>query len=105
MLYQTDFYTEKMDYSKMLSDVSVKLHGIVMSEISSDLAEKMHISGYHPFSVFAVPYGDELIIRVSTLNDDVDEVRQVFEKRVEFKIFGMDRPLVITGINLSLIHI
>lgn len=99
MICQSDFYTGKMDYSKMLSDVAVKLHGIVMSEISTELAEIMHRKEYHPFSVFAVPHSDKLIIRVSILSEDANEVLGVFENKKKFKIYGMDTPLVITGMN------
>ena len=81
MICQSDFYTGKMDYSKMLSDVAVKLHGIVMSEISTELAEIMHRKEYHPFSVFAVPHSDKLIIRVSILSEDANEVLGVFENK------------------------
>lgn len=97
MICQSDFYTGKMDYSKMLSDVSVKLHGIIMSEISPGLAGIMHQKEYHPFSVFAVPDGDKLIIRVSILDDEAGEVLEVFSRKNKFRIFGMDRPLIITG--------
>ena len=97
MLYQCDFSTSEMDYSKMMSDVSVKLHGIIMKEIPTELAGKMHSNDYHPFSVFAVPVEDRIVIRVSALNDEAMDILNVFRDKDHFRIYGMDRPLVITG--------
>lgn len=96
MLYQKNFYTGTMDYSEMLSDVSVKLHGIVMHEIDEKLAAKYHEQGHHPFSVFAVPADDKLIIRVSALNEEALDVLEVFSRKNRFEIYGMNIPLVIT---------
>lgn len=67
-----------------------------MKAISSEYAEKLHVSGYHPYSVYVFPYGSGFVIRVSALNDEAKEILWGMCSLSEIKLYGADEPMIIT---------
>ena len=100
MLYQADIFTEKCDFSEVYSDIAVKLHGASMKLIPTEYAEKLHQNEYHPFSIFAYPYDDALIIRVSALTDEAEQLVCAMTERNSFFIAGMKKPLAAEHIEI-----
>lgn len=96
MLYQADFITDSIDTSGLYSDIGVKIHGAVMSLVKRSYAELLHVKGYHPFSIFTVPADDRIIIRVSALNDEAQDLIDGFRRTETLTIYGLDKPIRIT---------
>lgn len=96
MLYQTDFITGSVDTSGLYSDIGVKIHGAAMKLVKESYAELLHSKDYHPFSIFTVPAGERVIIRVSVLNDEANCIIEGFRLMKTLKIYGIDEPLRIS---------
>jgi CRISPR-associated endoribonuclease Cas6 len=101
MLNQTDIFTSDGDISDIKSDITVKIHGAVMALVKAEYAEKLHKQEYHPFSIFTLPRQGGYLIRVSTLNDEAEQITSVLCKEKKLIIFGMSEPLEIVGYDKS----
>lgn len=58
---------------KLHTNMSSLFHGFLMRNISSDYAQKMHISGLRPFSQALLKENDSYLWQISTLNDEAYE--------------------------------
>jgi CRISPR-associated endoribonuclease Cas6 len=101
MLNQTDIYTSDGDISDIKSDITVKIHGAVMTLIKAEYAEKLHKQEYHPFSIFTLPRQGGYLIRISSLNTEAEQLASVLCKEKKLTIFGMSEPLEIVGYDKS----
>ncbi|MBP0956207.1 MAG: CRISPR system precrRNA processing endoribonuclease RAMP protein Cas6 [Oscillospiraceae bacterium] len=96
MLNRVDLYSYFGSSHNLLSEPAVKIQGAMMKAISAEYAAKLHISGYHPYSVFVFPYGSGFVIRVSTLNDEAEEILKGMCSLAEIKLYGAHEPMIIT---------
>ena len=96
MLYRVDLYSYFGSSHRLLSEPAVKIQGAMMKAISSDYAAKLHISGYHPYSVYVFPYGSGFVIRVSALNDEAKQILRGMCSLSRIKLYGADEPMLIT---------
>lgn len=101
MIYQADIYTDIADVSEVYSEMAVKIHGAVMKAVPKEYSAKMHISGYHPFSVFTVPSENGFIIRVSALCDEARIIPEAIALKNQIRIYGMKQPLKIVGYDVA----
>lgn len=99
MIQQIDIYTKAIDTSRLYSDLSVKIHGYIMSKISSDYAAELHDGTVNPFSIYTVDAGDCYITRISVLNRQAQEIIDVFEGGGKIRVFGTDSNLELLGIK------
>ena len=65
---------------------AVKLHGALMNAAGNDLAEYLHRSQLHPFSLCCIANGGSLFVRICALNDETSGLcdRLLQLKTVEF---------------------
>lgn len=96
MLNRMDLYAYFGSSDMLLSEPAVKIHGAMMKAIPTQYASKLHLNGYHPYSVYVIPYGSGFIIRISTLNDEAAEIIQCMGKLEKITLFGTDEPMLIT---------
>lgn len=96
MLNRLDLYAYFSGSDELLSEPAVKIHGAMMNTISFDYASKLHISEYHPYSVYVTPYGGGYIIRVSALNEEASEIISAMGGLSEIKLYGAAEPMLIT---------
>lgn len=100
MLQQIDIYTKATDVSELYSDLSVKIHGFIMSRIDTNYAEELHSNGVNPFAIYTVDAGDYYITRVSVLNERASEIFSAFEDRRKIRVFGTSHNLEILDISV-----
>lgn len=98
MLYQRDLLTGPVDLSGLYSDPAVKVHGYVMSKIPPELADKFHDGGLQPFSIFTVPAGEGMAVRLSALNEDALPVLDAASAASRIEIYGMPGGLAINSV-------
>lgn len=96
MLNRIDLYSYFSSPDILLSEPAVKIQGVMMKAIPTEYAAKLHISGYHPYSVYVFPYGSGYIIRVSSLNDEAAEIIQSMSKLTEITLYGAHEPMILT---------
>lgn len=96
MLNKVDLYSYFSSSDMIFSELAVKIQGAIMKTISTEYAEKLHISGYHPYSVYVFPYGSGFVIRVSSLNNEAEEIIRRIYRLSEIRIYGADEPMIIT---------
>ena len=96
MLNKVDLYSYFSSSDMIFSELAVKIQGAIMKAISTEYAEKLHISGYHPYSVYVFPYGSGFVIRVSSLNNEAEEIIRRIYRLSEIRIYGADEPMIIT---------
>ncbi len=101
MLQQIDIYTKATDISGLYSDLSVKIHGYIMSRISNDYAAELHGGTVNPFSIYTVDAGEYYITRVSALNEHAQQILNVFEDCRKIRIFGTDSNLELLDVRKS----
>ena len=101
MLFQTDIYTKPANTENVYSDIAVKIHGAAMKAIPPDYSSKMHISAYHPFSIFTVPIEDRDIIRISALCNDAKIIPDILSEKKSIRIYGMTKPLEFAEVEIS----
>lgn len=99
MLYRSDLYVCGDETDKLRSEISVKIHGAMMKHIPSEYAEKLHISGYHPYSIYTFRYGNGYIVRVSALNEEAKVIVDVMSNLREIRLFGISKPLTVTDVK------
>lgn len=96
MLNRVDLYSYFNSSDMIFSELAVKIQGAIMKSISTEYAEKLHISGYHPYSVYVFPYGCGFVIRVSSLNSEAEEIIHRIYSVSEIKLYGADESMIIT---------
>lgn len=96
MLNRIDLYSYFGSSQRLKSEPAVKIQGAMMKSIPSEYAEKLHISGYHPYSVYVIPYGSGYIIRVSVMNEDAMEIIRGMSSLNEIKLYGTGEAILIT---------
>ncbi len=89
MLRQIDIYTKADGDNALFSDLSVKIHGYMMSRIGKEKAEEYHKKSLRPFSLYTVDAGEFFITRVATLQDEAAELISLFESTEKIRIFGL----------------
>lgn len=95
MLYQTDIYTAKTDTDKLYSDLSVKIHGFIMSRIDTTLAAELHSGKVNPLGLYTTDAGDYYITRVSVLNDSAKQIIDVLQDVKTIRVFGTENNLIV----------
>ena len=95
MLNQIDIYLKKSDISSLYSDLGIKLHGFIMSKIDTKYAGLLHEKEPRPFSLFVHDSKDGFVCRVSTLNDEAEQIIAMLEDIDKITVYGMDEPLVV----------
>lgn len=95
MLSRIDMYGYFGSIHRLLSEPAVKIQGAMMKTIPTEYAEKLHISGYHPYSVYVFPDGGGFIIRVSALNSEAEEIIRGMCSLSEIKLYGAKDPMKI----------
>lgn len=98
MLYRVDIYVCG-NIDGLQSEISVKIHGAMMKQIPTEYAEKLHISEYHPYSIYVFPYGSGYVIRVSALNEEAKEIVDAMAKLKKITLFGIREPLIVTDVK------
>ncbi|MGN0692912.1 MAG: CRISPR system precrRNA processing endoribonuclease RAMP protein Cas6 [Oscillospiraceae bacterium] len=98
MLYRSDLYVCGEGPDGLKSEIAVKIHGAVMKNIPTEYAAKLHISGYHPYSVYAFPYGSGYIIRVSALNEEAKVITDVMSEVKKITLYGIPERLTVTDV-------
>lgn len=89
MLRYADILYQYEDLSSLQSDPSVKIHGALMHSITKKIADKMHSSLYHPFSLYCVPTQQgEMLLRISSLNDEAGILIDKLKSLKKIKIYG-----------------
>ncbi len=98
MLYRVDLYVCG-NVDGLQSEISVKIHGAMMKQITAEYAKKLHISEYHPYSIYVFPYGSGYVIRVSALNEEAKEIIDAMSELKKITLYGVKEPLVVTDIK------
>lgn len=99
MLYRSDFYACSENFDTYESEIAVKIQGAMMKHIPTDYAEKLHISGYHPYSIYVFEYGNGYIIRASALNEEAKLILDAMSDIKKIKLFGLNKTLNITDVK------
>ena len=66
MLNQLDIYLRNTDISERYSDLGIKLHGFVMTNINKNYAILLHTQEPRPFSLFVYDSGDGFVTPTSS---------------------------------------
>lgn len=69
MLNRINIYITKPDLKALSSDAAIKIHGFLMKIIPNEYAAELHLESVRPFSLYTIEDGDELMIRLSTLDE------------------------------------
>lgn len=88
MFRQIQLFFTSPPQEDLWSDLSVKVHGYLMSRIRPQTAELFHRSGVQPFSICTVADGEGGIIRVSTFADEADELYDACLRMDHVRVFG-----------------
>ena len=98
MLYRADFLYDCADFYSLQSDPAVKLHGALMNHVPQKIAEDMHKSNYHPFSLYCQPtIQKSMVARFSVLTDAAAELLDYFSELQTVMLFGMQKPVHLLG--------
>lgn len=97
MLDQLDLYLTGADVSNLYSDLAVKLHGFIMSQLPSKYVAWLHRQTLNPFSLFAFDGGEGkgFVMRLSSLNVEALRILDAMQVVKEIKICGLEKPLVV----------
>lgn len=95
MLHQTDIIARDVDLTNLYSDLSVKIHGYIMSVINSELAKKCHNGQLQPFSIYSIKTAGNIIIRISALTDEAEPIIDVVARSSSIDIVGIQGGLII----------
>lgn len=103
MLKQYDFAFQSNELGKINSEFAVKIHGIIMHNMMQNDAQRLHISKYHPFSIYCVPSNEKNIVitRVSSLSKDGDSVINSAMKLKSVPLAGITPAKIIKYGELS----
>ena len=101
MLNQLDIYLRNTDISPLYSDLGIKFHGFIMSNLNANYANLLHTQELRPFSLFVYNSGNGFVCRVSTLNDEAVQIISMLENTNEIIVYGIDKPLLVEKITRS----
>ena len=101
MLHQIDIYIKKDDLSSLCSDLSIKIHGFLMTKLPESLVLELHKNSVKPLSIFTVDAESCYIVRVSCLNSMAKEIIKVFQNSDYIRVFGCDNHLEILEIRYT----
>ncbi|MDR2903425.1 MAG: CRISPR system precrRNA processing endoribonuclease RAMP protein Cas6 [Clostridiales bacterium] len=95
---QIDFILQKSDLSRLNCELAVKIHAWLMTHINADDSKKLHTSDeIRPFSLFIRVQEQNIVLRLSLLNDEVMPLLEATRKARAFEISGLEKSLPIIG--------
>lgn len=98
MLYQADFQYSYTNFQKLGSDPAVKLHGILMKNIPSELAESLHQPQCQPLAIYCRPTEPNCFLaRVSVLTDKTAPLLNTLKQLKKLNFRGADDTVTLCG--------